>query len=159
MLLKNRLNIEGALLPKDITGAAPTGQWICVKNYSHVTILLGQGARAGGPPAVTMLQAQNVSGLNAKALPFTKRYQQAWNSGTAGYAETAVTNNTFPLPATANQVHLLEIDTATLDGANGFDCMQVNLATPGANADLLAALYLLSGSRYSDAIMPNALVN
>lgn len=159
MALRNRVNIVGAIVPADASGVALPGQWLCLKYYGHLTIVIAQGAWAGGTPAVTLKQATNVAGDNAKALGFTKRYQQAWNTGATGYVESAVTNNTFNLPATANQMHLVEIDAASLDTDNGYDCVRLEIASPGAFADQVTALYLLSGGRYSDVKMPNALAN
>lgn len=150
--------IEVAILPKDITGAAQSGDWISLKNYSHVTIIIMQGAWAGGTPAVTLNQATAVDGTGSKALAFTKRWTQVAITGTA-YTETAVTSSTFNLPATANTMNVLEVDAAELDTDNGFDCMQVAVATPGTNADLLCALYILTGARHSGATMPNPKVD
>ncbi len=159
MGLRHQVNIVTAILPKDITGAAQTGQWISMKYYSHCTIVITQAAWAGGTPAVTLIQAQDVQGTAPKPLGFTARYQQASNTGATGYVESAVINNTFNLPATPNQNHLIEIDAATLDVDNGYDCLQLNIASPAANADLLSAVYILSGARYADTKMPNALAN
>src|SRR5262245_46238700 len=159
MQLRHEINVVTAMLPKDITGAAQTGQWISLKYYRQCTIVITQAAWAGGTPAVTLTQAKDVQGTDPKPLPFEKRYHQATNTGATGYVESAVTNNTFNLPATPNQNHLIEIDAATLDVDNGYDCLQLNIGTPGANADLLSAVYLLSGARYADTKMPNALAN
>lgn len=159
MALPNQINIVGAIVPADANGTALNGQWLSLKYYRQCTVVITQGAWAGGTPAVTLVQAKNVAGLDAKPLGFTKRYQQAWNTGATGYVESAVTNNTFNLPNTANQMHLLVIDAAMLDTDNGFDCLRVELAAPGAFADQVTAIYLLSGARYSDVKMPNALAN
>lgn len=158
MQLRHGVNVVTALLPKDITGAAQAGQWVSLKNYRACTVVLTQGAWAGGTPAVTLRQAQGVAGTNPKALPFSKRYQQATNAGT-GYVESAVVNDTFNLPATPNQNHIIEVDAATLDVDNGYDCIQVNIGTPGVFVDILSAVYLLYGSRYADNAMPNPFVD
>lgn len=159
MSLRDQVNIVGALLPKDITGAAQTGQWISLKYYRNLLIVLNQGAWAGGTPAVTLSQAKDVAGLDAKPLAFLRRFQQAWNTGATGYVESVVTSNTFNLPATPNLMHLIEVEAASLDTGNGFDCVRVNIASPGANADLLSAYYVLGKARYADTKMPNALAN
>jgi hypothetical protein len=154
MQLRHGINVVTALLPKDITGAAQVGQRISLKNYRYCTIVITQGAWAGGTPAVTIQQATSLTGGTPKALSFTKRYQQATNVGT-GYVETAVVSDTFNLPATANQNHIIEIDAASLDVDNGYDCIQVNIGTPGVFADVLSVVYLLYGARYADNAMPN----
>lgn len=154
-----RIQVVPAIVAKDITGVAQTGQWISCKYYRQICIEITQGAWAGGTPAVTLMQAQSITGTNPKALSFTKRWQQAVAGGAAGYVESTVTNDTFQLPNTPNQVHLLEIDAAQLDTDNGYDCLQVNIASPGAFADLLSVTYICDGARYSGAILPNALAN
>lgn len=157
MHLRHKVNVVGAILPKDINGALQNGQWISLKGYRWLTIQINQGAWAGGTPAVTLAQAQNVTGLNVKPLGFTMRYQYVYATGVM--TEAAVVNNTFTLPATPNLIHLLEIDAATLDSDNGFDCVRLEIGTPGVFADLLSATYLLSEPRYSDNQMPSPLVN
>jgi hypothetical protein len=67
------------------------------------------------------------------------------------YTKTAVTSDTFNLPAVANTLNVLEIDADDLDVENGFDCVRLNIASPGANADLIAVHYLLTGARYAKA--------
>lgn len=156
-MLHQQITIVTLIVPKDITGAAQTSPWLSLKNYRNCDIYITQAAWAGGTPAVTVTQAKDLSGTAPKPLPFTKRYQQATNVGT-GYTESDVTNNTFTLPNTANQTHIISINAATLDVDNGYDCIQLTIASPGTNADLLQAIALLSGARYADTVMPNALV-
>lgn len=158
MYLVENMGLEVALLPKDITGAVQNGDFISLKNYTHATVVLLQGAWAGGTPAVTLTQAQDVAGTSEKAISFTKMWTQVGITGT-GYTETAVTADTFNLPAVANTMTVLELDADMLDTDNGFDCFRVVVASPGANADLLAGLYILSGARYKGAAMPDAKVN
>ncbi len=141
-LLVEQKSIETAIAPIDITGAATQGDWISLKQYGHLTIVLIQGAWAGGTPAVTLEQATAVAGTGNKTLGFTKRWTQVGLTGT-GYTETAVTSDTFNLPAVANTINVLEVSASDLDTANDFDCVSVLVASPGANADLLAVLYLV----------------
>lgn len=150
--------IENGVLPKDITGAAQTGDYVSLKNYSHCAVVIQQGAWAGGTPAVTMLQAKDVAATDEKALAFTTRWTKVSLTGTT-FVETAVTSSTFNLPAVANTMNVIDIDAATLDTTNGFDCIRVHVATPGANADLLDIHYFLYGARYLGATMPNAKVD
>lgn len=160
--MNNRLfdnaKIVPAFVPIDTTGAGQDGDWVSLKNYNHLTVIIMKGAWAGGTSAVTLQQATDVAGTGAKALGFTKQWV-----GTAltddNLAETAVTSNTFNLSTTANEFHVIEIDAATLDVDGGFDCVRVRTATPGANADLVAGLYVLTGCRYSQADTPSAIVD
>jgi len=149
------MGFEVAILPKDITGAAQVGDYICLKNYQHVAIVLMQGAWAGGTSAVTLVQATDVAATAEKALAFTKRWTKVGVTGTT-FVETAVTASTFDLPAVANTINVIEIDADMLDVTNGFDCMAVKSASPGSNADLLTALYILHGARYPQRVMLDA---
>lgn len=150
--------IEVAVVPKDITGAVQNGQYISLKNYNHLTVILIQGAWAGGTPAVTLGQAQAVAGTGAKAANLNFYWQKAGLSASV-FAKTAVVSNTFNLPATANTVTVLEIDAEELDVTNGFDCVRVSVASPGANADLLSIIYLLKEPRFNGAILPDAKID
>ena len=147
---------ETAVAPKDITGAAQVGDWISLKYYSHVTIILIQGAWAAGTPAVTLSQALDVSGGTPKALSFTERWTKVGLSTGSQFTKLAVTSDTFNLPNVANTITIVEVDGDDLDVDNGYDCVAVNVASPGANADLLTVLYVLSGARYMAAAMPDA---
>lgn len=151
-LLVENAAIEVAAVPIDTTGAAVTGDYVSLKNYSHLTVIITQGAWAGGTPAVTMKQATDVanSGSDEKALEIDYYWTQTGLTGT-GYTKTAITSDTFNLPATANTVTVLEIDDTDLDLENGFDCVRLGVASPGANADLISAVYILTGARYPQA--------
>ena len=142
--------------PKNYTGAAATTKYVSLKDYRHLCIQIITGAWAGGTAAVTLSQATAVAGTGAKALGFTKQFNDVTTSGTL--VETAVVSDTFTI-GTANKLFVIEIDASQLDVANGFDCVGVAIASPGANADFYGVLYTLSGSRYGDTTPPSALVD
>ncbi len=158
-LIENAKVVVGAV-PIDTTGAAVTGDYVSMKGYSHLTIIIIKGAWAGGTPAVTLKQATDVGNSlsDEKALSFTKQW-----SGTAVSADTltanAVSSDTFSLSATANVYHIIEVNASDLDVDNGFDCVRVGIATPGSNADLICVVYVLTGTRYPAASPPSAIVD
>lgn len=153
------LGFETAVAPKDITGAAQTGDWISFKNYAHCTVVIIQGTWTSGTPAVTLSQALDVAGTSPKALEFDARWSKVGLGTGTQFAKTAVTNNTFNLPNTANTITLVEVDGDDLDVDAGYDTLSVAVASPGAVADLLCVLYVLSGARYGQAAMPDAKVD
>src|SRR5437667_2358393 len=109
--------------PKNYTGATGNSDYVSLKNYDRVAAVIQTGAWAGGTAAVTLTQAQDVSGTAAKALSFA--YQ--WTYQSTGFTidaltRTAVSSDTFNL-ATANTVHVIEIEASDLDVNNGFDCL------------------------------------
>jgi hypothetical protein len=156
--LVDNVGIEAAAVPIDTTGAAVTGDYYSLKNYNHITFIIVQGAWAGGTPAVTLKQATDVAGTSEKALSFTKYWVKTGLTGTT-YTETAVSSDTFNLAATANRITVIEVDAATLDTNNGFDCVRVGIASPGANADLICVVAILSGARYPSALMQDAKID
>jgi hypothetical protein len=145
-------------VPIDTTGAAVTGDYVSMKGYQHLTIIIMQGAWAGGTPAVTLKQATDVAGTGEKALSFSNYW-----AGTALtddlYAKTSVSSDTYNLAATANTVNVIEIDASDLDVDNSFDCVRLGIASPGANADLIAVLGILSNPRYPQADTPTAIAD
>lgn len=140
--LLESLKIVKAAVPIDTTGAAVTGDYVNMKYWRRLMIVISQGAWAGGTPAVTLKQASDVAATGEKALAFTEYWQ-----GTALtddiYAKTAVVSNTFNLPATANTVTIIEIHQQDLDVNNSFNCVRVGIASPGSNADLIDVTYVL----------------
>jgi hypothetical protein len=142
--------------PKNYTGAAMTDYYVSMKNYSKLTILIQTGAWAGGTAAVTLKQATAVAGTGAKALSFTKQFNDVATSGTL--VETAVVSDTFTI-GTASKLFVIEVDASQLDVAGGFDCVSLGIATPGANADLYSVSYILSGARYQQSTPPSAIVD
>jgi hypothetical protein len=156
MLNVQENKIIWAAEPKSYSGAAMAAKYVSMKNYKHLTILIQTGAWAGGTAAVTLSQATAVAGTGAKALAFDKQWNDVAASGTL--VETAVTSDTFNL-GTANKIYAIEIDADKLDMANGFDCVSLAVASPGANADFYGVTYILSGARYRQATPPSAIVD
>lgn len=156
--LVDNIKFVTATVPKNYSGAAGTNTWISMKNYNHCTINIQAGAWAGGSAAVTVNQATAVAGTSQKALAFTSQWTNIADTTTDALVQTAVTSNTFNLN-TANCMYVIEIDAASLDVTNAFDCLSVQVASPGTNADLYSIIYLLSSPRYAQATPPTALVD
>lgn len=142
--------------PKNWTGAASTGDYVSMKNFTNLTIFIITGAWAGGTSAITVEQASAVAGTGTKELAFVDYWDDVTTSGT--FVKKAAVSNTFTI-GTANKVYVIEIDARMMDIAGGFDCLTVKGATPGANADFYGVLYLLHGSRYQGAAQPSAIID
>ena len=156
--LVDNYGIEVAAVPVNTTGAAVTADYYSLKNFNHVTFIIVQGAWAGGTPAVTLKQATAVAGTGEKALAFDKYWTKTGLTGTT-YTETAVVSSTFNLTATANTITVIEVDAASLDVSNGFDCVRLDVASPGANTDLIAVVAILGGARYAQALVSDSKVD
>ncbi len=143
--------------PKSYSSLATTDQYISMKNYQRFMALIQTGAWAGGTAAVTLKQATTVAGGSTKALNFA----EMWVNTAAApdtFTKTAVVSNTFNLD-TADLLYVIEVDASSLDVDNGFDCLCVHVATPGANADFYGILYLLGASRYAQALLPTSMTD
>ncbi len=142
--------IEAAAVPIDTTSAAVAGDWMSFANYDHCDIVIIQGAWAGGTPAVTLDEAKTNAGGDTQDLSFTYYYSKTALTGTT-WAKTAVTSDTFNLTAVANIITVIPIDADHLDVDDDYDFFQLSIASPGANADLICAMYLFSRPRFAGA--------
>lgn len=148
MLLEHAQIVE-ALEVKDYNASAGTGDIVSLKNYKHLTIVIQTGAWAAGTAAVTVKQDTAVTATGSiKALSFATMYSKLNTAGV--WTKNTVTSNTFNLSA-ANTLYVIEIEADTLDVDNAFDCVRLDVGTPGANADLYGAQYILSQPRYPAA--------
>lgn len=136
--------LEAGGVPVDITGAGMAGDRVNMGSAARLLILLVTGAWAGGTSAVTLKQSQDAAGTGEKALGFTKKWEKTALTGTE-WAEVAVAANTFDLD-TANEIHAIEVSAEDVD--DGFAYVSCEAASPGANADLLAMVYILDGGAY-----------
>jgi len=156
--LLKRIGLEVAEVPVDTTGAAVTSYVFSLKDYERIVFLIQQGAWAGGTPAVTLTQATAIAGV-AKALSLDHYYTKLGGQSAATWTETDVTSDTFNLTATANTVTAIEVCADDLDVVNGYDCVILNIASPGSNADLICVTAILGDPRYSGATMPDPKVD
>lgn len=158
MLDVQKTKILQADVPKSYSGITNASTYVSLKDYRHLTAIINVGAWAGGTAAVTLSQATAVAGTGAKALSFTKQWNDVTTTGTL--VETAVTSDTFNLSTSSvGKQYVIEVDADTLDVSNGFDCVALAIASPGANADFYSVTYILSGSRYGQVTPPTALTD
>jgi len=138
--------------PKDYNAAAGTIEYLNMSKYARVTFIITTGAWAAGTAAVTINEATTVAGGSAQALTFTEMFT---NKAVATVPvdlgdATAVTSSTFNLD-TADSVWVIDITADML--SDGFDCLAVVVATPGANADLYSVLAIAGEPRYAAETM------
>lgn len=156
--LATKAVIVEVIPPANYTGAASTDIYVSTRNGPHVTFIITTGAWAAGTAAVTLLQATSVAAGGAKALAFDTMYTNATDTTTSLLVATTVAANTFNLSVAA-ATYVIEVDAASLDTTNNFDCVCVHVATPGANNDYYSAVAILSPDRYIGTTPPNVLVD
>ncbi len=148
--------------PGLVAGATTGGDcdYVSLKGYSGMTVvIMVDNATTVTGGAVTLKQASDVAGTGEKALAFGTQYANADVGASDTVVETAVTSNTFTTGTTDNKnaLHIIEIDAADLDVANGFDCVRVDVASM-ANA-VEGVLYILRGARYAPTLATAAITD
>ena len=171
MSISNSLILENTQIvagfgPVDMQSGANAGDWVSLKNYRKVAIVLFKGVgTAGDDPTLTLQQATAVAGTGAKDLTFTTIYKKQGTLSAIGQwtkvTQTAATSYTDATSAEAAAIWVVEVNAEDLDVANGFDCVQASVADVGSNAQLGALLYLLSdpSAAAAPASMPSAIVD
>jgi hypothetical protein len=165
-LLVEECQIVAAIIPVDSQTAANNGDYVSMKGYDRCTILIFKAAGvAGDDPVITVTQAQDVAGTAVKALNFTRVDSKVGAQTGIGTftTNTQAAGNTYTdlVSAEAQGLFAIEFKADDLDVNNNFDCLKVAVPDTGAaGAQLLTALYILRGARYSGAgATPSAIVD
>lgn len=158
------LNIAAGFVPVNMATAANNGDWVQLKDYESLLIVLFKGAGASGePPTLTVQQATAAAGTGAKALNFTRIYTKnnADVTTIGQWTETiAAAGNTYALAAGDTQaIVAIEIKGDDLDVTNGFCFVQGSVADVGATSQIGGVLYILGKPRYgaAPASLPTAI--
>ena len=156
--LAERMQIVGGFVPVDMQTAANPGDYISFKNHDHCTIIIYTAIGTGGDdPVISLVQATSVAAAGAKALNISEVFYKvgatalsAVGTFTRATQTAAATYDTAGIDGAENEaIFVLEIDAAQLDTDNDFDCLRVNIADVGSNAQLGCALYVMSDSSYN----------
>lgn len=165
MRLCEENQIAIGVVPINLAAGANNGDWVSLKLYKHLTIIVIKGAGASGEdPTLTLLQATAVAGTNSKALNFTDIYvKQGADLTTIGQftKTTQAAANTYTSATSGEEqaIWAVEIDADQLDVDNGFDCVQAAIADVGNTSQIGTILYILSEPRYAAEAMPSAIAD
>ena len=111
--------------------AERAGDWLSLKAYDRVCFFIVSDAWPDGNCPVTLEQAQDVSGLNAKGLTYSGFWTSpnyaagvlpAWVETAAGQLTIAIAD------APANHAYVIEATAPMLDVDNVFDCIRIVFA-------------------------------
>lgn len=141
------------------TVALNPAQYVSLKNVNWVTVLVEiMNATTVTGRAVTLKQATAVAGTGVKALAFSRMWQNIDCAAGNVLAETAVTSNTFTSDTTNSKrlLYVIEVDPATLDTANSFDCFAVDVTAGAASG--VDVVYLLS-MKYAAPTHPSVIAD
>jgi len=135
--------------------AAPAGleQPVSLKLWDHATIIVQiDNATSVTGATITLKQGTAVGAVGTmtdeKALEFDWVYKSENTAAADALTRTAVTSDTFDSITTnnLNLLYVMEVEAASLDVANSFDCLRVDL-TGNANCVVSAAVILSRGTK------------
>lgn len=156
--LHEQAKIVQGLAP--VTPSSSVPDYVSLKNYQRMTVIISidNGATVTGS-AITLKQAQAVANTGEKALAFDKMWANVDVANTDALTETAVASNTFTTVTTdnVNAMYVIDVDPASLDVANGFDC--VRLGTGNAVNAVTSVVYILWPAKFAKATPPSAIVD
>jgi hypothetical protein len=152
--------IVSAFVPVDMQTADNVGDWVNLKNYGRVVVILHKGiGTAGQDPVITLEQAQDNADTGAKALNITTVWSKVGTqTAIAGFTkntQAAAATYTDAVSAEAQGLFVVEVRAEELDVANGFTHVRLKIPDVGGNAQLGGALYLLLNPRYGGADTPS----
>jgi hypothetical protein len=160
-----QMQLASGFVPVNLATADNNSDWVNLKLYARLLVIFFKAAAASGTedPTITLLQATDVTGSSHKALniarSWTKTNADLTTVGqfTAGVPST----NTLTVAGAAQSqaIWAIEVLASDLDKANGFCCVQANVADVGAVAQLGCMLFLLGEPRQCDTpvLNPSAL--
>lgn len=146
MNLIEKVKIVEAITPQ--AGAAITGDYVSLKNAGHVTVLVNVAQGHADPVAITIEQATAVAGTSSKVITNAVPIYLVADAATSDAWVRQTDDVDYTTSATLkHKLVAFEIDAASLDLANGFDCITVKTAASNA-LNLTSAYYILSDLRY-----------
>ena len=148
--------IVDAIKPQ--AGAAITGDYISLKNANMAYVLVHVNQAAANTMAITVEQASAVAGTSSKAITVVV---PIWANEDCATSDTLVrqTDGVGFTTSAAQKIKqvVFQIDPATLDIANGFDCITVKTGASNAG-NITSAIYLVD-SKYGQATPPTAITD
>lgn len=160
-----KYDIIPGIVPADLQ-TAQSGDYISMKGCEKVAVVFFKAAgTAGDDPTLTLRQATSVGGGSVKDLACIDEYYIKQGTLTAVEQFTKTTQTaaaTIAMNATSAESQALvvfEVDAASLDVANGFDCIVVNVGDVGTNAQLGCLLYIPQHLRYAGELPQSAIVD
>ncbi|MFW9873330.1 MAG: hypothetical protein ACFFG0_09525 [Candidatus Thorarchaeota archaeon] len=164
MRFRESNKIVSGIVPVDINGGQ-TADYVCFKNYNHVTIIVTCGSIAG-TCNLTVYKATDASALGATAFSFDayaknaniNGYNDEDSTSTDTLTEYTGASGTIATGATSNQMFVIEIDAQEIrtGSSTAYDWIALVVSDPSAS-NTICATYIMSEPRYADAAPPTAI--
>lgn len=141
IVLAEHIKVVEGLAP--VVPSSSTPDYISLKDVESVDVLIHvKNATTVTGSAITLHQATTVAGGSVKALAFTTYYRNIDTAASDALTKQTAVSNTFTTDATnsKNLMYRIPVDPASLDVANGFDCIRAG--TGDATAATVSVYYL-----------------
>jgi len=137
---------------EDIFNGDPATDVISMANYRRCTFILHKGPGDTGTATITVESCDDTTPSNTTAIAFTYR---KCTSGDTFSAPTAATSSGFTTTAGADQVYIIEVDAANLDGTDKYVRLKMTeVADDPCDGGVIA---ILSQPRYAEDVPVSAL--
>lgn len=148
MTLVEKYKVVQAVEPKT-TNTAITGSYISLKNVIEATIIVNLTQAVAHGTQVSLYQAQDTTGTNAKPLVLEVPIWANEDVSITDILERHPNGMSYTVAATVkNKQVVFEVDPAKLDVNNGFICINVRIGESSQVTNFVSAVYILD-SKYS----------
>ena len=141
------------------TNGALTGDYVSLKNAKSCTIVVNLKQAAAHATAISVEQATKVDATGTKVIT---NAVPIWANEDISTTDTLVRQTdavNYTITADANdKLIVFQIDPATLDVANGFDCITVKTAASTEVSDFASAIYYIE-TKYAQVTPPTAITD
>ncbi|QXZ79657.1 hypothetical protein [Rhizobium sp. L51/94] len=156
--LPQQMKVVEALAPA-ADAAGRSSDIVSLKHAGKVYIVVSLSQGNAATVALTLMQAQDVSGTGAKAVA---NAVPIWANLDTSISDTLIRRTDAVSYTTdagvKNKQVIFEIDPVNLDFNNGFDCVYFTTGASNA-ANITAALFILADLRYQQETPPSAIID
>jgi hypothetical protein len=146
-------------LTSTTTNGALTGDYVSLKNAKRVTVVVEMLQAAAHATVISINQASAVDGTGTKVIT---NVVPIWANEDVATTDTLVKQTSavnYTITAdTNNKLVVFQIDPATLDMANSFDCITVKTTASSEVTDFASAVYYIE-TKYAQATPPAAITD
>ena len=146
-------------LSNQTTNGGQDSDYVCLKNVNKLFIVVALDQAAAHATAIAPYQATAVAGTGAKVLSSNcKIYANEDVAASDTLVEQTDAKNYTVTADVKEKLIVFEIDPSTLDVANNFDCVKVNIAD-SSEATNFATVLFLADMKYKEDNPPSLIVD
>lgn len=147
-LVQNVKILEG-LPPQDINNIVTNTLPVSMKNYGHCTFIIDCGVINNSAAATAQVWEATSVAFTTKQVMNLDSY---WVNTAAGaiYTNTTATDDKVPIAGTSDlKTFIVEVDADQMDADDAYDCLRLDISSPGAYSTILGVTTILSEPRFT----------